>query len=184
MIIPAKYFISKNGIRFLKTQEKCEKLYLKKLYQENRRSESFIEKCLLIGDVYLHLRETIQNPTFKFYTPTDFPAKGTIQDLKPSFAYVFKKKKHTEHYACEILEQGMPRFAIRARVKQYIEFFAEDEGTHLIFVCPNDQMYQYVKRFIRRYLEEEYVENKRLYFHVTIREDIKQNNLGEEITPS
>lgn len=44
-----------NGIRFLKTQESCHKEYITRLYREHTKEEPFINRCLLIGDIYIQL---------------------------------------------------------------------------------------------------------------------------------
>lgn len=164
---PARYYLGRNGIKFLREQNTCEKAYLQKFYQENRRSDTFILRCLLIVDIYLNLFEK-KLSGFKFYTPSDFPKNGVIRKLLPSFAYVKEDKNEIKHYAGEILKEGMPRFAIRARIKQYMEFFAEDEGSYIIFICPTDDLRIYVSRFTQKYLQEESIDN--IDIHITTKE--------------
>ncbi|PIP30328.1 hypothetical protein COZ22_02660 [bacterium (Candidatus Howlettbacteria) CG_4_10_14_3_um_filter_37_10] len=51
---PAIYYLSLNGIRFLKTTD-IEPEALKKFYYERIRTETFIERSILLGDIYLEL---------------------------------------------------------------------------------------------------------------------------------
>jgi hypothetical protein len=167
MIIPAKYYIKKNGIKFLRTQPSIEKSYLPKLHQEDRRTNAFIQKCLLIGDIYLSLVEKLGTSSgFKFYTQSDFPKDGVIRELLPSFAYVREINGEIEHYACEILEEGMDNRKIEGRIKKYISFFSEDEdsGSNIILICPDDNIFRYVNRFTQKYIEDEDMEHLNIHF--------------------
>ena len=68
--VPAKYYIAKHGIRFLKMQPDCKPEYLKKLYREKDRSQQFIDRCLFIADIYLrYLADNSSNTSAQsFYT--------------------------------------------------------------------------------------------------------------------
>ena len=167
MIIPARYYLAKNGIKFLRTQPTIEKSYLPKLHKEDRRTKSFIQKCLLIGDIYLSLVEKLgMSPGFKFYTQSDFPKDGVIRELSPSFAYIREINGEIEHYACEILEKGMDNRKMEGRIKKYIEFFSEDEdsGNNIVIICPNDGILRHVNRFTQKYIEDENIEDLNLHF--------------------
>lgn len=133
--------------RIRDARENISRSYLKKLSQEGRRSEVFIKQCILIADIYLKLLNE-NDPSFKFYTQTDFPVKGLIRDLLPSFAFIKQKNTKIEHYTCEILKEGMPRYAIRARIQKYIEFFERsDSRTYLYFYCPNQKILDYTRKY-------------------------------------
>lgn len=182
MIIPARYYIKKNGIKFLRKQQNIEKSYLPKLHQEDRRSNAFIQKCLLIGEIYLGLVEKWGSSAgFKFYTQSDFPRDGVIRELSPSFAYIKEINNEIEHHACEILDEGMDNRKIEGRIKKYIAFFSEDEesGNNIIFICPSDRIQRYVSRFTKRYMEEEEIEDMRIY--ITSALQIRQNAWGAAI---
>lgn len=183
MTIPAKYYISLQGIRFLKTQEDCNKKYLKKLYQENRRSKEFISTCLLIADIYFSLQEKSKEDSteFQFFTPSGYTENSIAQELAASFAYIITSKKTKHIYMCELFRENMPRYAIRGKIKRYIEFHQNEElhGT-LIFICPNNITSRFVKRFTRHFIDEEGGgENVTIY--VTSYEEMKKGNIGEEV---
>ncbi len=183
MTIPAKYYISLNGIRFLKTQEECNNRYLRKLYQENRRSETFIDTCLLIADIFFALQEkSKENSTeFQFFTPSGYTENSIAQELAASFAYVIHKNKTKHIYMCELFRENMPRYAIRGKIKRYIEFHQSEElhGT-LIFICPNNITSHFVKRFARQFVNEE-GGGENVTIHVTSYDEMKIGNIGEEV---
>lgn len=169
---PAIYFISRNGIKFLKSLEECEGELIRKLYQETRRSKIFVNQCILIADINMNLRK--QNAQgFEFYTQSDFPSKGKIRELLPSFAYVKEIDKTLMQYPCEIFKTGMPRFAIRARIAKYLEFFKPDEqsNVYIIFICPNEIIQKFVKRFTERLIDED--DREDIKFEVITYEEAK-----------
>lgn len=183
MTIPAKYYISLQGIRFLKTQEGCNGKYLRKLYQENRRSTQFIDRCLLVADIYFVLQEkSKKNSTeFKFTTPSGYVENSMARELATSFVYSITSKKITHLYMCEMFRDNMPRYAIRGKIKQYIELFQNERmGGNFVFICPNELLVRYVKRFVRRFINEEGGgENITLY--TTTYDQMNNGNIGEEI---
>jgi len=160
--IPAKYYLSKNGIRWLKTKDKYKKHNLKKFYSEKNRSEEFINKCLLILDIYITLQNQaeLSSSKFEFYTQSDYPEDGVIKDLNPTFGYIKETAKKINHYSCELFDEKMPRYAVRGRITKYIEFFSEDDTpAHILFVSPNIKLNKYIDWFIRKRKEEDDIEN-------------------------
>lgn len=159
---PAIYFISTAGIKFLRSLEGIEKSYLKRLSQENRRSDQFIKQCIVIADLYLNLNDQ-NHPGFKFYTNTDFPLNGVIRQLSPSCAYVIEQNGQPKHVTCEIFRDGTPRFALRSRILEYINFFSAIEGQEILvnLYCPNDKLAKYVDTFSSKALRDEETENIR-----------------------
>ncbi len=156
---PAIYFISKNGIKFLKSSEGLESEYIKKLYQETRRSEQFIDQCIAIANIYLNL-ESQNLPGFKFYTQTNFPVNGVIRDLLPSFAYIREENGQIEQCSCEIIKDGMPRFAIRSRVEKFFEFFKDQDTVTIIFYCQTEKLRKYIEKYAMKLLDLEDLELK------------------------
>ncbi len=146
---PAIYFASNNGIKFFSSAEGADRKSLRKLYQEKRRSKTFIDQCIVIAQVYLKLLD--QNlQDFKFYTQVDFPTNSVIRDLLPSFAYVYSKDAKLQHHTCEIIKDGTPRFAIRSRVNQYIEFFKDQPTMQIVFVCQSKKILGFVQKYIEK----------------------------------
>lgn len=178
---PAIYYLTANGIKFLKSLEGVEIEYLKKLRQEKRKSKAFIDQSIEIGNIYLNLNS--QNLAgFKFYTQNDFPINGIIRELSPTFAYVIDDQNTIKQYSCEVIKPNMPRFAIRARIAKYLEFFSSEINVNIIFICPNDLIKKYLIKFIQKQLIEENIDNLVIYV-VTIdkisRSGIEQSILEE-----
>lgn len=154
-VIPTIYYIGLNGIRYLKTRKECEKTYIKKLYKEKGKSKQFIDRCLLIANVYL---KKYSSSDFAFYTQSDFKQNAVIRDILPDFA--FKKKDEGRFTVVEMSKENMPRYAIRSRIQNFLTFFTEGEWTtnektpFIIFICPNETMKKYIQRYTRSVMEE------------------------------
>ncbi|NCS97742.1 MAG: hypothetical protein GW762_04100 [Candidatus Pacebacteria bacterium] len=161
---PAIYFASNNGIKFFSSAEGADKKSLRKLYQEKRRSQAFIDQCLLIGQIYIKLLD--QNlQDFKFYTQVDFQKNSVIRELLPRFAYVYIKDRKLQHYTCDIIKDGTPRFAIRSRINQYIEFFKDQPTMHIVFVCQSKKTLEFVQKYIEK---AQFMADTELSIHATL----------------
>lgn len=151
---PAIYYLSTYGIKFLLSLEEVERENIKKLYQEKRKSKQFIDQCILVANIYLKLYEQ-KLSEFKFYTQQDFPARGVIRDLLPSFAYVYQKDSKTVSNTCEIIKAGTPRFAIRGRIQKYIDFFKDQPDMNIMFICQNSKISDYIDKYVLRISNDE-----------------------------
>ena len=146
---PALYYLTNNGIKFFSFAEGADKKRLRKLYQEKRRSQGFIDQCVLIANIYLKLKaQNLQD--FKLYTQADLPTNSVIRDLLPSFAYVYSKDAKLQHHTCEIIKDGTPRFAIRSRINQFIEFFKDQPTMQIVFVCQSKKILTFVQKYIEK----------------------------------
>lgn len=184
-IVPAKYYLSVNGIRHLKSQSDCEIKYLSKLYRESKRSEAFINQCLFIADIYLYLQKKYAHTTgFSFYTQSEYSLHGLIKELFPLF--VFRKRGDEPYYVAEIFKENMPRKkAIRPRIERYIEFFSQDKWLQnelppkILFICPDTKMKSIVIKDTKQILDNEDVQGLSIY--ATTKEQIQKQNIEDEI---
>lgn len=159
--VPAKYHIAKHGIRFLKTQPDTKQEYLKKLYREKDRSQQFIDRCLFIADIYVrYLKDNSNNaPAQSFYTQQDFTPASIIRDIHPDFV-ILTGKVDTQHFALyQLFPEGIPRYAVRKRIEQYITFLTDGDGSDLpaniYFIVQSEALYTYLTRHIQKLLEDE-----------------------------
>lgn len=176
---PAIYYLSKNGISFLKTLPNVEKTYLVKLYKESTRSEEFIQKCIFIADTYIHLQKKYTDTTFKFYTQSDYSINGLIKEIFPSF--LFRKELEKPYNIVEIFKDTMPRYAIRSKISKYIDFFTDgqwlnnEHSPNILFICPDKKIEKFISTFSKKILNEEKLD---LNMYVSTLDQI--NNLSIE----
>jgi len=87
----------------------------------------------------------------------DFLENAQIRDLLPSFAYVYELNNNLKNIVCALFNKKIPRYAIRGRIKKYKEYFEKDTDQQLadvVFICPNDQILDYVERHIEKLIQE------------------------------
>lgn len=180
---PYKYYISTNGIKFLKTQSICKGEYLTKLYKETKRSEQFIDRCLFIANIYLYLHQKYENtPGFAFYTQSDYTPSGIIKEIFPHC--VFRKKENQPYFVVELFADTMPRFAIRTRIALYTTFFVQEGWTkneqlpNILFICPDQKMEKYMIKFTNKIYQEE---SMRLNIFVTTKDQVAKQSIEGEI---
>lgn len=163
--IPAKYFLSVNGIKYLKSIG-IDSSLLRKFSQEKRRSDNFIEKSIFIAGIYLKLLSLnlMQNDSFKFYSQSDFPKDGVIRELLPDFAYVYEVNKKLQHFVGEIFGDNMKPYQVLGRIKKYLEYFEDDEDpANIIFICNRDSTVNSIERYIYRYIRDNEYLNANIY---------------------
>jgi len=174
--LPAIYYLKKNGMQFVKTQDYAEKSYIAKLYQEDTRSDKFIENCVLIADIYIDLLKKYGTKEgFTFYTRSEYSLDGIIKEIFPFF--VFRKGKTKQYLVTEIFPEK-PRFFILNRINQYVTFFTkgdwvkQEQSPIILFICPNNEIEEYVTKKVKLVCRDEQIEY--LTFQTTTKEQIKQ----------
>ncbi len=180
---PAIYYLSLNGIKFLKTQSSCKTQYITKLYKEKTRSEQFINKCLFIVDIYLYLLNKYNTSShFAFYTQSDFTPKSLVKEIFPHF--VFHKVESQPFFVAEIISGTTPRFALRKRITNYIEFFTQgdwikkEKAPNILLICPDNKMKKFVVKFTKEAMEQEAVD---INFFVTVADMVSKQTIEGQI---
>lgn len=174
---PTIYYIGKNGIKFLNTQENCEKAYIARMYSEWKKSTEFVHRCLLIGDMYIHFNKT---SNIAFYTQSDYSVSGIIREIFPDFVY-----RRGERYYLGKFIMEKPRKAIRACIDKYVRYYTSTEGKNhasvstFLFICPNEDIEKYVIKKIKKALLEENIDY--LKFNTSTLEQIKQEGIDSKI---
>jgi len=170
-IKPAIYYLKTKSKTYLKDQmEKDDKL-MKRIYGEKKRTPKFINHCLLSADFYLNLRKSYMPEEIFFYTKIDLTNYNGLPLNHPDAYVAIKKSKRIKRYFFEIIDEGTPRFAIRDKIKQYLEYYEEQtwqEGTNhpfpkILILCPNDLIKKYLHSFIPRIMAEENQEEIEFY---------------------
>jgi hypothetical protein len=135
------------------------------LYKESERSDSFIESCLLLADIYLDIQnKTNEVKKIDMYVKSDYsalPFAGALNDLSPH-AYIGQTSENeTKHCFLEILA-NLPEERLRQRIKKYLRFYQENTWEAktgkpfptILIICPNDAVMSYVKKYTKTKLRE------------------------------
>lgn len=161
---PAVYYLALNGVRYLRTltrQSKSEDNELetvpsyppeelRKRYKEPTRSQTYVDRCILVADCALALeRENITNETkgkklrFYYQTEADYLLERSYyhfvldiddEPIRPHLIYCQdklnkdgKEEKTLESYTLEIFDPTLPRYRMKKRLGDYVKFL-DDEG--------------------------------------------------------
>jgi hypothetical protein len=180
--VPAIYFFSSNGIKYLKKNTSYEKSYVRRLYGESKRSDQFIDLSRFIADMYITLFSNHRdNPDFSFYTQSDYSIDGIIKEIFPHF--VFRREGNKGYYIAEIFREKLPRYAIHARIMKYVTYFKKHDQTNapstFLLICPNLEMKKYISKFTHKVLLDEDIDT--LKFRITTYEDIINKGIEQDI---
>jgi hypothetical protein len=142
---------------------------------------------LFLADIFLLLQQSsLKNKhELHFFTKTDLASHYYLPYNRPDAYIAIKESDQTKRYFLEIIDEGTPRFMIRKRILQLIEYFDEDtwkratehQNPSVLLVCPNQQVYVFLQKHIAQVLEEE---TSDVQFFLSLKSAIQV----EGITPS
>ena len=164
---PAIYYLSPNGIRHLRSTGNYPNTELKKRHKDKAGSDAFIAHCLLIVDCCLALRAKSSVPRqYTWLLPSDFMVESEqldhleyLRELKPHLFFTKREGKAVSHYVVEDFAGTLPRYQLRKRLSQYIDFltneWTSEEPTPIaLFICPTKADLIYIKRRVKMLFQE------------------------------
>jgi len=185
---PAIYYIALNGVRFLKQQvyvatdgEEYEAYLLEELrkrYRESSRSRTFTDHCLLIADCCISLeaktKDTGNKLSYSYVTKADYIDPDNeyhflheSELIYPDLCFVKQERKKgedlTTSYLLEVFDPTFPRYRIKKRLSNYIEYLdngewqsetENDEPPIILLACPRTSDPIYAKRRTRGLLAD------------------------------
>ena len=219
---PAIYYLALSGVRYLRKlittdeDDETQPIYppeeLRKRYKEPTRSQTYIDRCTLIADCCLALRQQLTKTTGYYYqTEADYLLESSYyhfildsEFMRPNFIFCKdkydqqgKEEKTLESYILEIFDPTLPRYRIKKRLGDYVNYLDEEDYAWqektdteklpiLLFVCPRTSDLIYAKRRTRKLIADAWgykdddEERPRIRFTTT--DKLKQSGLlAEEI---
>lgn len=186
----AAYYLAPSGINYLKTNLGYDNKLVQKYYREQNRSLTFVNSSILISNIYLDLYGRSDTSTkFKMSVKSDYPShqyNDLLCSLKPH-AYITQTTTDSlKEYFVEIISD-QPRERLRQRIKNYLYFFqsndweaeTERESPTILFICPNDQILEYIRGYTKRKLA--IFDELSPIIHLTTVEQIKQTGITGDI---
>lgn len=183
---PAIYSLSLLSRKKLKTNDKYEIKVLNRIYNDKDASQTFINHNLLTTDIYLILEDEYKDK-LHFSTLADLIGYEYFPKPLPDAYIAIKEFKQSKRFFLYIFDQGIPRYALRAKVQKYFEYAESNswqENTEnssfpgILIVCADEKMKEFLNKFIKNRLEEE---NCDLSFFLSTREIIKRYKEIDEI---
>jgi hypothetical protein len=163
---PGIYYLALNGIRYLRNLNEYPNEELRKRYKEPGRTQVFIGKCLLIADccITLHAKSN-DGVRYGCVLPADYVDPDSeyhfLDEIKPHLFFSKQQGNEATNYLLENFEPTLPRYQLRKRLKDYVEYLASDwdenngQAPVVLFICPNVADLLYVKRRVKKLLDEE-----------------------------
>jgi len=204
---PAVYYLNNTGVlwvRFTKGSSEGDALeftQVKKFYEDKHASETFINHCLFICDLYVQIKAMElgrKNLEYDFETKTELwteeQIEGDIEDMREYLPDVYiervvetKKRLDIAPFFLELFDPHVPRFAMRYKVKKYLEFSESGEWRHtfeslqnnfppVLFILSNQQKLNSLSRYIKKQLDEKY-DSEPMTFRLTTYEKIQTEGL-------
>lgn len=153
---PAIYYIGINGIRLLRQSGGYPADDLRKRYKDNSRSQSYIERCLLIAECCVTING---NDKYAYVTEPDYSRSQNLLsdliDLKPHLVINKQDIKVSTQYMLEVFNTTLPRYQIRNRIKKYVDYLmTSDSKPIVLIVCPTKAELIYAKRRTKMLIED------------------------------
>ena len=187
---PAIYYLSLNGIRYLREAGEYPTEELRKRYKEPNRTQVFIDRCLLVADCCITLRaKSSDQLKYLWVLPADYTdpdnAHHFLNDLKPHLYFTKQQDDEITSYLLENFELTLPRYQLRKRLKDYVDYLAhwdEDNGPTPIalFVCTTVADLIYVKRRVKKLVQDDWPDEG-LQLRVTTLDKIKTTGIASMI---
>jgi len=189
--LPAVYYLSQNGIRFLKTQESYDKKSLLKFYREKNRSETFIADSQLLAGICIDLKtRSIDGISFDYVTQSDYKRPDSIfhflSEFKTRLFFSKQEKNKKNFYLLDIFDTTLPKYRIRKRVKDYVAFLSNYEWIEyfkstprILFICQTKELLIATKRFTKKFLVDP--DSKNIHISFALEEEVKKQGVTAEI---
>ncbi len=184
---PAIYHLATKSRKILLNQDDTNEKILNRAYRDKNASQKLINHSLFLADVFLLLKNDSlsNNQELHFFTKTELADHTYLPYNRPDAYIALKDKKQSKRYFLEIIDEGTPRFMLRKKISQYIEYFDEGiwknrtlhDNPSLLFICPNQSIKEFLYKHIAQVLEEE---TSDLQFFLSLKSEIQI----EGITPS
>lgn len=167
---PAIYYLSNKGISIIKDKKGFSINEVKKFYEDKKRSQTFIDHCITIAELFTGLK-TYENESraYEIFTKEQLIKHTYLNELKPDgYIEIYKKRtkqsKEKEIYTrffVDLFDAGVPRYAIRYRINQYINYHQEEtwkefinEFPSIALIFPTKQKQGQFTKYIRKQLDE------------------------------
>ncbi len=176
---PAVYYLASKSRKILLEEPDINEKLLNRVYRNRDSSQKLIDHSIFVASLYFLIREEAQTEksVLHFFTKTDLVTHYYLPYNRPDAYIAIEKENTTKRYFLEVIDGGTPRFILRKKILQYIEYFDENtwkertlhKNPSLLFVCPNEHTKSFLHKFIAQTLEEE---TSDVQFFLSLKSDI------------
>jgi hypothetical protein len=182
---PGTYYLSLNGIRYLRSLNQYPNEELRKRYKESTHTKVFIDRCILIADCCIALiAKSNDKLWYTFSLPADYTDPHDphhyLGELNPHL-YISKHQGDSmTEYLLENFEQTLPRYQLRQRLIDYVEYLndADDPSSLIVlFACASTADLLYIKRRVRTLVDD----NDDLQIRIATLDKLKMSGITSDI---
>ncbi len=162
----AEYYLTNAGILYLRDNYKLNKLVLHAMYKNKSLGQPFIQKCLLIYQVYIQLQKQYGD-MFTLLTKTEVAdIKGFPTPLQDLFIY-----SDDNEYLLDIFTDNL-FYLIKKRIDQLIEHYEsgdwpEKDYPTLLLVFTDSRTEAKARAYIEKSKDDNYIDDGDLIFMTT-----------------
>ena len=120
---PAIYFLMPNGIKAIRAtvKEEYSSQVLHNAYKDKMAKDRFINRCLDVFEVYTKLAK-VYGEKLEYFAKSELYHYEDFPDPRPDAYFRIDKGQEEGQYFLEIMDPTQPDFALKRRIKQYIEY--------------------------------------------------------------
>ncbi len=162
---PAAYYLLPKGAREVAVQtDRAEDapINVKGIYKDKDVSESFIQHCLNILNIYLTLR-TPQSNMLNFCTKSDLKYEHYeyFPQPLPDLYIRLKTEEGEKEFFLDVFENNQPFFVLIRRIKKYLDYAGQGEWPNeimpiILLVIESPSVHKRLRKRILRELQESY----------------------------
>jgi hypothetical protein len=183
---PTIYHLATKSRKILLSQPNINEKLLKRVYRDKVRSIKLIEHCILVAKIYFYLQKQTKDQ-LHFFTKVDLSNHYYLPYNRPDAYIAIESEEETKRYFLKIIDDGTPRFMIRKKIAQYLEYFEEktwQENTgyknpSILIICPNEITKLFLNKYIAKIIDDEAEEE--INFYLTTKEIIEYDQLTSNI---
>lgn len=197
---PAVYFLGRGSIRYLNSMSVCPPDEIRKRYKDLNRSQSFIDKSLLIADCCLNAQNK-KDTVFSYatYTQADYMNPESVYhfayELHPHLIILKQSNQVVDakpiYYLLEVFAGLQQRQQLLHRLKRYREYVdsgdweadtGEIKPPTILFACASKADLNYAKRRMRNEFAQLWDEDEsRSFYKFTLIEELKSQGVTGHI---
>ena len=184
---PYIYCLAQKSKYILTDKDIYDETFLNRLYKEKNLTSNFISHMLLLSDVYLYLNSQKEiESTISFYSKHELQGYDYFPEELPDAYIAVENQNDTARYVLDLFDDYTPLWAIRKRIKTYLQFYEDNiwqEKTEnspfpaILFVLPNERVLKHIMHFGKALLEKTYYDDINIF--LTTKGKIKDD--GQDI---
>lgn len=171
----AEYYLTNAGIRYLRDNENLNESVLHAMYKNKSLGQPFIQKCLLIYQIYIQLIRQYGS-TMKIYTRAEMQGIDGFPEQLPDM-YI---TTDSNTYFLDIFTENL-FYLVKKRLDALLKHYESDEWTEdtyptVLLVFPDSRIETKAQAYIEKMKDDAYIEDGELIFLTTTLKALVESN--------